>query len=1140
MTGFRLFLVVLSLFCLTSSALAKNPKAALLKAGMPEGDTQLLEKLDDLLESQDYKVETLGFEDLENLTRFDLLVLPDGSNLPAASVGSVKAFVEDGGNILALNAPLWQRSLIKIDNQWLTRDDYALSKASEPPSNVLYDFQSDDLSKWSRSGNEIGTVDATHEVVEEGPEEGIRSLNVKIPKLTSWDTFSVTDIEKPFPENHTLTVFSAKGAPGTNQLAVEWGEKDRSRWIAVIPLTTQWKRYVLKPQDFKRYTDPATDRPRTSVFNPANADKMSIGLAFTHTTSIGEGPHQYWISMFGTDAPNEEYEAYLTMISPPALDTLSPDYKFFNSTDVKSIKTRDDQCVVTKAELTVPEQFSSSYARPRGVGLNRRRDWRWIPLLESVSPDGIWRGVPATLLIHPEGKYRGGVWASFAIGDMDWYKTPEVLNMLGEILQFMKQKVYILDAGADFFTYFEDQAITLGANIVNFDDSPADTHLKVRLSEIDTQKTVYSAEMPLEIPAGEIDSITTSYMPKQWNKGGYIAQVDVLKEGSVIDTIRHEVHLWRPKEEKEYITIDSGEFILNSERWRANGINYMPSSGLGMEQGSYFEHYLHAPSYDPEVYRRDLDHVKDIGFNAVSIFIYGDMYKGIANKDQNLLDILRLLEERGIKANLSLRPGDPVNHWDSKKIEEMIIDFIDYYRLAENDTVFAYDLAWEPSFGHHRDRKKWDEQWKAWVIERYGSIENAEKDWDIPIPRDDDGKVTNPLPDQVDLPGEWDRMTAAYRRFLDFLLYKKYSYAKRVIHEVDPHHFISFRMSEAANPTYRWEGRITYDFPYLAAALDFLSPEAYGRFGTWERTRPGWFVYEYAAWAAPEQPMIWAEAGITVWDTSRKTQSEYRLKFAAESYERFYRLLISSCADGVFYWWYPGGFRYGENSDYGVINPDGTDREITRVIREKGQEFLQGPSVKPVDIWLEIDRDADPAGATGIYDEVKEEFWAAIEEGKRPGLRTVGTGTTSANAPLTAVGNTPGGEDKPLKYLDSSFDIVWVKDASGETPEVKKGESVRVKSGESVIAWVLLTNLSEATWLSGDEEGAVVMEVLGRSKKEIALPKNIKKHQSYELARIVLQEKTSASPMDITLQLKAKGRLKFGEKFTFTVIPEKN
>ena len=55
-------------------------------------------------------------------------------------------------------------------------------------------------------------------------------------------------------------------------------------------------------------------------------------------------------------------------------------------------------------------------------------------------------------------------------------------------------------------------------------------------------------------------------------------------------------------------------------------------------------------------------------------------------------------------------------------------------------------------------------------------------------------------------------------------------------------------------------------------------------------------------------------------------------------------MMIESGADGVFFWWYPGGFRLGENSDFGIINPDGTDRPVTKVIRTEGPRFLARPS----------------------------------------------------------------------------------------------------------------------------------------------------------------------------------------------------
>ena len=45
------------------------------------------------------------------------------------------------------------------------------------------------------------------------------------------------------------------------------------------------------------------------------------------------------------------------------------------------------------------------------------------------------------------------------------------------------------------------------------------------------------------------------------------------------------------------------------------------------------------------------------------------------------------------------------------------------------------------------------------------------------------------------------------------------------------------------------------------------------------------------------------------------------------------------CYDGVAWWWYPGGYRVNERSDFGIINPDGTDRPVTKVIREFGPKL---------------------------------------------------------------------------------------------------------------------------------------------------------------------------------------------------------
>ena len=127
--------------------------------------------------------------------------------------------------------------------------------------------------------------------------------------------------------------------------------------------------------------------------------------------------------------------------------------------------------------------------------------------------------------------------------------------------------------------------------------------------------------------------------------------------------------------------------------------------------------------------------------------------------------------------------------------------------------------------------------------------------------------------------------------------------------------------------------------------------------------------------------------GYSVWDPQRRAPDRGRLEFAARYYRDFYRMLRESGADGVFFWWYPGGYRANENSDFGILHPDGTDRPVTRAIRDAGPAFLAAPKPPPPTHWITVDRDRDARGLHGIYESVKTEYWSIVEASGQAGLR---------------------------------------------------------------------------------------------------------------------------------------------------------
>lgn len=213
-----LFLSLLGL--ISGGAYPRDLKAGILVIE----DKSLVDGLKTQLEAAGYSTVLLAPSDLSDMSDksgYDLLVLSDSASLPARSTQSIEAYLRSGGDIIALDAPLWQKALIHIGDRWITREDFQTENAGKLPEHVVFDFT--DMSGWTRGSNTMEAPSSAETA--DGPATGQRALHVAISNLTSYDTFGIDRVNKPFPAGHTLTVFSAKGGPNTSQLAIEWDEK---------------------------------------------------------------------------------------------------------------------------------------------------------------------------------------------------------------------------------------------------------------------------------------------------------------------------------------------------------------------------------------------------------------------------------------------------------------------------------------------------------------------------------------------------------------------------------------------------------------------------------------------------------------------------------------------------------------------------------------------------------------------------------------------------------------------------------------------------------------------------------------------------------------------------------------------------
>ena len=1121
-----LLIVIISLTLFVSVAAAQSPTVALFSDESAGINTELIAALESDLATTGYTVTRIDGASLSNaqildVTNFSLLVLPDAKRLPMRSIEPVQRFLQQGGNLLALNTPAWRERLVFINGEWQTPEAFRIKSALDAPPNTFLEFSGESLDNWHRSAFRMDTP-TKYTIIPDAVAPGVAALDVDIPNMEAWDSACREFPASPFPEGHAVTIFTARGGPGTGQLAVEWRENDGSRWLAVVPLTEEWQRYMLVPEDFK-FWESVPERKDTCL-NPAAVNMIGFTLAYTHTGHL-QGAHRFQVARVGTAPLDEQYKEILGDVKPPALDTISPEYKLFDAGSVASLVAAADQTVLPAMNFEVPAAVRCMHPRPEASGFDKGRPWRWMPLLEARTENADLRGCPAAITVHADGPYKNSIWASFGIEEAAWYLSENGRAALRAVLERMSMPVYFLDAGADRYTYFEDQAIILGAQVIKT-EIIENVPMRLALRVMNPDGAVVS-DNTLDIVSPEVGEpvrLETKWSPGGWPEAGFTVSAELYYGDRLLDKATHKIYCWKPKPEPAFVTAQDGIFMLKGERWRPHGVNYMPSSGIGIEWQQYFEQWLGNAAYHPNVVQHDLERCAAMGCNSLSIFLYRDNMEA-----QNLLDILRRMDALGMKANLSLRPGTPMEFpW------EQVRDMITYLRLAQNDTVYAYDLAWEPQF-RDGERNPFNPQWQAWIMERYGSLENAEADWGFPVPRDEAGNVVNFTPAQIATDGPWNKMIAAYRRFLDTLLYEKYAEARRLIRTVDPHTLVSFRMSMAGDPTDVQTQALLYDFAYLAGAVDMLEPEAYGRIGDWERIKPGWFTYEYARWANPKLPMIWAEAGVHVWDMAHHNFTDERMAFQASYFTDFYRMMEQSGADGIYWWWYPGGFRVNERSDYGIINPNGTDRPVTTVIREQAPLFLQAPDSKPVDTWLTFDRDAHTNGLSGVYTALKEQFWSAIEAGNTPGLKTEGTGTDSTNCPSLAVGNSPWNGSNPPKYLDAFFDLVEVQTANDTWTRILPGGNMTLPASQPVRLRVTFTNLGEAALMppaeTGDTPGGVFITVSGNIQTTIPLPQRLNRFDQLQV-ELPLTDTPLAANANIVLSFDAKGRITFGQKFT--------
>lgn len=323
--------------------------------------------------------------------------------------------------------------------------------------------------------------------------------------------------------------------------------------------------------------------------------------------------------------------------------------------------------------------------------------------------------------------------------------------------------------------------------------------------------------------------------------------------------------------------------------------------------------------------------------------------------------------------------------------------------------------------------------------------------------------VLGPTDEQLRDDGSWRTWVSGYRRALDAEISRRFARRVRWFHERAPRQLVSTRQGYGGNGT-PWTAELyALDLASTAGHFDFVAPEGYelARDPTSCYDHPSSYVRSgaavttaYARWAGA-RPVLWLEYGLDARNNTEAAQRTF--------YENFIEAVIETGGDGAMAWWYPGGTRVDENSDYGIVDQYRAPRPVCDVLGALAKSATS-PRAQPSLSVYEFDPIADARGYVGIYEAARGPALDAVNAGKRFVMQPVGTGTTSDTNPIAVLGSA---WQVPRDLWADIHKVELRVGDQGSWFEVTNGRAYAVPASTRLYVRAEVKNLGPATWSPG-------------------------------------------------------------------------
>jgi len=965
-----------------------------------------------------------------------VLIIPKVREFPSHLWQPLRDYLDQGGAAVFVGCDPFEARVRFVDGRSQTEEELF----RELMANARKVERISDVGGWRHendSGKSIGSLQP------EPAEISWRAFRVEVGSFRDWDAVMVDATPGTISENSVA--FFARGDANTSRLAVICVEEDGSHWFHTLGVNETWQPFVLHQAKFHYFYGGSNRGKPGDHFSFAMLKKISIGLSM-HLGAQEPGSHSFAVSEFrfvNDPRPANEAAAW------PDLMLLSPPYRRYDlaAANVNERGRHSLTLAATKVRMQSP------LARARGTGGERAAPFRWIPVFEARDRNGAVLGWPASIYVEPGDNGTVKKWA--------WVATePVVEPMVAECVRRLQAGRFLHHAGVGRSTFQAGDKIEATARW-----TPGDPPVRViaellthdwRVLQRTTSPTIPDSRQasggqavfdlgvaPTVGKAARDFLVRITLADARDSKGIYDRAEQLIKVLSRTTPAR-----CRAPSENEWIKTDGAHFRFRERPLFLLGINYWPLSHNGKATGEYNAHWLEPGAFDPEIILRDLDRLREVGINAVSI-----QYHDEAQAPQ-LRWFADECRKRGIWVHCFVGYLQPQDQ-DLPKAQRLI----ELADLKNCPQIFAIDVSWEPKLGSYADRCRFDRDWEAWVREQYGSVEHAEEVIGVPF-LTKDGVITGPSDQELRTDGSHRVFVAVYRRFIDDMMSRRYGEVARLVRRLGCKQLLSARSGYGGTGNPWADPFLPIDMASGVVHFDFTSAEGYALTGDLDQFHEGGFLTAYARGVGGGKPATWVEFGSSVGVDPNRVDLENQ----ARIYRNMAELAVRSGAAATFAWWYPGGYRVDEKSDFGAVNPDSTWRPAGIEYRKLGERVRREPFVAQPWRGREVDRFADARGLSALWDKWRVMYREEMRAGRIEEVRPVGFGKLTTELPVVSLGDRPFQEPAPLKFVNAEWgrievDGVEIVRAPGATVRAKANEKLRLE----------LINTGLATWTASDK-----------------------------------------------------------------------